>query len=63
MADETKDLSKQEHLSIVVWYVDVSARERFLTFFPAKNLKGESLSAYILEVVSTIGLNPKIIVL
>lgn len=65
MADETKDLSKQEQLSIVLRYVDVDAvavSERFLTFFPAKNLNAESLSTYILEVLSKFGLNPKMMI-
>ena len=41
MVDETKDLSKQEQLSIAVQYIDVdklAVMERFLTFFPARNL-------------------------
>ena len=41
MVDETKNLIKQGQLSIVVQYIDVNklaVMERFLTFFPAKNL-------------------------
>lgn len=65
MADETKDLSKQEQLSISVQYIDVekiAVMERFLTFFPAKNLDAKSLSKYILDTLALYGLDPKIIV-
>jgi hypothetical protein len=49
LADETKDLSKQEQLSIVVRYVDSnthSIMERFLTFVIASNLSAEHLCKY-----------------
>ena len=63
MADETKDLSKKEQLSIVVHYVEsVTVKERFLTFFPANNLNAESLSQYILDTLKQYGLDPQMIV-
>ena len=44
MADETKDMSKQEQLAIVVRYVDKEGNinERFLTFVQATNFNTES---------------------
>ena len=67
MGDETKDLSKQEQLSIVVRYVDtcndtVNIQERFLTFFPASSLNAESLSQYILDILKQYDLDPQMIV-
>ena len=65
MVDETKDLSKQEQLSISVRYIDVdqiAVMERFLTFFPARNLDAESLSKYILDTLSLYSLDPNMIV-
>ncbi len=54
MADETKDLSKQEQLAIVVRYVDIRSctiYERFVTYLHAKSLDASSLSSYILSVI------------
>ena len=63
MADETKDLSKQEQLSIVVRYVEsTTIKERFLTYFPADNLNAESLSKYILDTLKKYDLDPQMIV-
>ena len=63
MADETKDLSKKEQLSIIVRYVEsVTVKERFLTFFSANNLNAESLSQYILDTLKQYGLDPQMIV-
>ena len=51
MADETKDMSKQEQLAIVVRYVDKEGNnnERFITFVQATNLNAESLSKKIMN--------------
>jgi hypothetical protein len=65
MADETKDLSKQEQLSIVVRYLDSdtsSIKENFLTFLPAMSLNSDSLSKYILDTLEKYNLNPKLMV-
>ena len=53
MADEKKDLSKLEQLSVVVRYVDKEGivNERFLTFVQAICLNAESLSSYLLKVL------------
>lgn len=54
LADETKDLSKKEQLSIVVRYVDVDSMdivERFLTYTVASSLNAESLCQYILDAL------------
>ena len=62
LADETKDITKQEQLSIVLRYVDhdgqiPSVVERFLTFVVASNLKAEHLSKYILDTLSLFNLD------
>lgn len=67
MVDETKDLSKQEQLSVIPHYVDpestvASIQERFLTFFPASNLNAESLSQYIKTILEQFSLDPQMIV-
>ena len=65
IVDETKDLSKQEQLSIAVRYINVNklaVMERFLTFFPARNLDAESLTKYILDTLALYSLDPKMIV-
>ncbi len=62
LADETKDLSKQEKLAIVLRYVDVPSctiYERFLTYVHATSLTAFSLSSYILTVLREHGLNTK----
>ena len=64
MADETKDMSKQEQLAIVVRYVDKEGmiNERFLTFVQATSLNAESLSNYLIKVLEDNGLDPTNIV-
>ena len=65
LADETKDLSKQEQLAIVVRYVDVdttSIIECFLTYVEATSLNAESLSKYILDTLKLYNLDAKRIV-
>ena len=54
LADETKNVSRREQLSIVVKYVYVETgivHERFLTYAEAKLQNAESLAAYILDTV------------
>ena len=62
MADETKDVSKQEQLSIVVRYVDREGiiNERFLTFVQAISLNAESLSTYIIQALEEHKIDPSI---
>ena len=64
MADETKDVSKQEQLSIVVRYVDREGiiNERFLTFVQATSLNAESLSTYIIQALEEHKIDPSMIV-
>ena len=65
MADETRDCSKKEQLSIVVRYVDVESaniHEHFLAFTEADTLNAEDLSAYILQTLDTFKLDPAAIV-
>ena len=65
LADETKDLSKQEQLTIVLRYVDVHSciiHESFLSYVHAKSLTASSLSSYILSILSEYGLDTKWIV-
>ena len=51
LADETKDASKQEQLSIVISYVECnSVVERFLTFALATDLDAQHLSKYPLPI-------------
>ena len=65
LADETKDCSKEEQLSIVIRYVDVDTanqHERFLTYIQASSLNAEGLSSYILTALHDHGLDPNNIV-
>ena len=59
MADETKDMSKQEQLAIVLRYLDKerTINERFLTFVQATSLNAESLSNYLIKVLEDNGLD------
>ena len=53
LADETKDASKQEQLSIAIRYVECSSVvERFLTFTIASDLDADHLSKYILDTLA-----------
>ena len=50
LADETKDFSKKEQLSIVLRYVDIETaiqHEHFISYIEATSLNAESLSSYI----------------
>ena len=64
MADETKNMSKQEQLAVVVRYVNKEGiiNERFLTFVQATNLNAESLSNYLIKVLEDNELDPTCIV-
>ena len=60
LADETKDCSKMEQLSIVVRYVNTelaTIHEHFLTYVEAKILDAEALSTYILNTLQQNGLD------
>ena len=60
MADETRDYSKKEQLSIVVRCVDVESAnvyEHFLAFTEATSLNAESLCTYILNTLDTFKLD------
>ena len=65
LADESKDISKQEQLVIVLRYVDkttCNVFERFLTFVKAESLNAESLSDYIIRTLRDYNLDPALIV-
>ena len=65
LADETKDTSKQEQLSIAIRYVDSNTHlivERFLTFVIATELNAEHLSKYILDTLALYNLDVGMIV-
>ena len=65
LADETKDCSKKEQLSIVLRYVDLESatiHERFLTYIEAKRMDAEALATYILDTIRQHGLDPSKIV-
>ena len=65
LADETRDCSRKEQLSIVVRYVDADTAnvyEHFLTFTEAATLNAESLCALILKTLDTFKLDPTAIV-
>ena len=67
LADETKDMSKNEQLSIVVRYVEHDGNnpivvEQFLTFVVASNLTAEYLTLYILDTLSLFSLDVNMIV-
>ena len=60
LADETKDCSKKEQLSIVLRYVDLESatiHKRFLTYVEAKHMDAEALATYILDTIEQHGLD------
>ena len=60
LVDETKDLSKNEQMSISVRYLDPDTptiRERFLSFVFAPSLTADHLSQYIVSTLSLFNLN------
>ena len=60
MADESKDVSKKEQLSIVLRYVlKGNAYERFLGFTAAEGLDAASLFSYIRNAITEHGLSLK----
>ena len=57
MADETKDISKKEQMSIVLrYYYDGAVRESFLGFSEAKHLDAGSLASMIIACLTKFGL-------
>ena len=60
LADETKDISRKEQLSIVLRYVyNGSVYERFLGYTFAEQLDAESLYKYICNVIQSCNLFPE----
>lgn len=62
LADETKDLSKKEQISVVVRYVESDTckiYERFLTFVHAETLDAAAFSSYLLKTLSDFGFDTK----
>ncbi|XP_056428266.1 zinc finger MYM-type protein 1-like [Hyla sarda] len=58
IADETKDLSKTEQLSVVVrFFHNQMVHERFLKFYRADSLDAESLTGYICHVLTSLGID------
>ena len=65
LADESKDVSKNKQMSVVVRYVEVSSgniHERFLNFVQATSLTAEGLSTLLLKILEENKLDPKQIV-
>ena len=65
LADESKDLSKTEQLTVVLRYVDIndgSIHEHFLTYVPMTNFTAESLSIYLVDTLREYELDPKQII-
>ena len=65
LADESRDISKQEQLVIGLRYVDKTTSnvfEFFLTFVKAESLNAESLSDYIIRTLRDYNLDPALIV-
>ena len=60
IADETKDISRKEQLSIVPCYVNNgSVYERFVGYTFAEQLDAESLYKYICDVIQSCNLFPE----
>ena len=60
LADETKDFSKKEQLSIALRYVDIETaiqHEHFISYIEATSLNTESLSSYIIAILRDIRLD------
>ena len=60
MADETRDVSRKEQLSIIVRYFDVDAQtiyERPIGCFHLKALDASTLSQFIIKEIKDLGLN------
>ena len=64
LADETKDSSKREQMSVVVRYVDHVAviHEHFLTYIEAVSLTADKLTEYIVSVLKQFRLDPQCMV-
>ena len=63
-ADETKDCSKHEQMSIVLRYVDHTPMicEHFVTYVEAASLTAEKLTEYIMNVLEKFKLDPQCMV-
>lgn len=60
MADETKDCSKVEQMSIVLrYFYNGSVYESFVGFFPLNSLTADSLSSLILSELQQLGIDYK----
>ena len=60
LADETKDISKTEQLSIMVrYYYNNTMNERFLGYVPCKELNANALFNYINKTLSDCGIDIK----
>ena len=58
LVDETKDISKQEQMSVVLCYVkQCNVYERFVGFVHVSQLDAESLCAYILDTLASFDLS------
>lgn len=65
LADESKDISKQEQLVLILRYVHketCTVHERFLTYVKAESFNAESLSAYIIKTLQKYKLDPSSLV-
>ena len=62
LVDETKDISKQEQMSIVVRYTNSEGvlHEHFLTYVQAVSLIAESLTNDILNTLCRFDLDPRV---
>jgi hypothetical protein len=62
LADETKDASKTEQISIILRFVDCDScivEERFIGFVSAASCNAESLTKYLVDTVTRFGLSMK----
>ena len=60
LADETKDCSRKEQLSIILRYLHIESAiqyEHFISFVEATSLNAESLSSYIIKTLEDNGLD------
>ncbi len=60
LADETKDSAKQEQMSFVIRFADMSKgeiHEHFVTYVEAKSLDATSLSSYIKDLLTKLDLD------
>ena len=64
LVDETKDISKTEQVSIVIWFVDIKGtiREHVLTFIDTAILTAEGLTKHIFDILEKFQLDPQWII-